>query len=86
MVRDTIQLDVLRGRCRVVRWTATLRVPITLLVPLFRLMPQPEVIGDHQSNRHHGNTNDQHQTLALHLAPLRGVLRGAFGLSGGFFG
>jgi len=77
------------GRCfgsGVVCQLAALLVLVTPLVLLLRLMPQPEVIGNHQPDGGHGHADDQHQAATLLLAPLRGVLRGAFGTSGGLFG
>jgi hypothetical protein len=63
-----------------------LLVLVTPLVLLLRLMPQPEVVRDHQTDRHDGNEDDQYQASAFLLAALRLVLRGAFGTTSGFFG
>jgi len=86
MVRHLILTDVRCLGSGVVGQLAALLVLVMPLVFLLRPMPQPEVIGDHQSDRNHGNADDQHQASTLLLAALRGVLRGTFGASGGVFG
>lgn len=71
------------GGSRSVRFLAAM---VALLVLLLRLVSQPEIIRDYQPDGRHGNTTYHQPGPAFLLAPLCGVLRGAFGTAGGFFG
>jgi len=83
MVRHLILADV---RCLgngVIGQLAALLVLVTPLVFLLRLMPQPEVIRDHQTHRGDGNPHDHEPAPALHTALLFRVLGRAFGAARG---
>lgn len=86
MVCQLILPDVRLFGNGVVCQLAALLVLVMPLVLLLRLMPQPEVIRDHQPDGSHGNTTYHQPGPTLLLAPLCGVLRGAFGTAGGLFG
>jgi uncharacterized membrane protein YfcA len=75
--------DWRRGGRRSVGFSAAM---VTLLVPLFRLASQPEIICDQQSERNHGEADDHQHGSAFFFAALCGILSGTFGVSGGFFG
>ncbi len=59
---------------------------VTLLVPLFRLMPQPEIIGNAKRNPKHYKPYHDPPTVPILPALLLGILLGAGGALGGFFG
>jgi len=59
---------------------------VMTLVLLPGLVAQPEVVADAQADGSQRDTRNQRDAPPLLLAALRGVLRGAFGASGGSFG
>lgn len=59
---------------------------LVLLLPLTFLVPQPEVIGDHQPRRHNPDTAYQEDALPFLTAKPLGLLHLALRQTGGDFG